>query len=50
MKIAVIGTGTVGQTFASKLVSLGHKVMMGNKKCSTKIRRKREGYVWQSTF
>ena len=29
MKIGVLGTGTVGQTIASKLVHLGHEVMMG---------------------
>lgn len=37
MKIAVIGTGTVGQTFASRLVSLGHKVMMGTRNVSDKL-------------
>jgi len=37
MKIAVIGTGTVGQTFASKLVSLGHKVMMGTRNVAQKL-------------
>jgi 8-hydroxy-5-deazaflavin:NADPH oxidoreductase len=31
MKIAVLGTGTVGQVIASKLVSLGHEVMMGSR-------------------
>src|SRR5688500_8412613 len=29
MKIAVLGTGTVGNTIASKLVSIGHDVTMG---------------------
>ncbi len=29
MKIGVLGTGTVGQTIGSKLVHLGHEVMMG---------------------
>jgi predicted dinucleotide-binding enzyme len=29
MKIAVLGTGTVGTTIASKLVSIGHDVAMG---------------------
>lgn len=29
MKIGVLGTGTVGQTIASKLVLLGYEVMMG---------------------
>jgi 8-hydroxy-5-deazaflavin:NADPH oxidoreductase len=31
MRIGVLGTGTVGQTLASKLVSLGHEVMMGSR-------------------
>ena len=29
MKIAVLGTGMVGQTLAAKLVALRHEVMMG---------------------
>jgi predicted dinucleotide-binding enzyme len=29
MKIAVLGTGMVGKTIASKLVAIGHEVMMG---------------------
>lgn len=31
MKIGVLGTGMVGNTIASKLVSLGHEVMMGSR-------------------
>lgn len=31
MKIAVFGTGTVGTTIGSKLVSLGHDVMLGSR-------------------
>jgi len=31
MKIAVLGTGAVGNTIASKLVELGHQVMMGSR-------------------
>jgi 8-hydroxy-5-deazaflavin:NADPH oxidoreductase len=31
MKIAVLGTGMVGETIGSKLVSLGHQVMMGSR-------------------
>jgi predicted dinucleotide-binding enzyme len=31
MKIAVLGTGTVGETIASKLVALGHEVKMGSR-------------------
>ena len=31
MKIGVLGTGVTGQTLASKLVELGHDVMMGSR-------------------
>ncbi|RDC65179.1 NADPH-dependent F420 reductase [Adhaeribacter pallidiroseus] len=31
MKIAVLGTGVVGQTIADKLISLGHQVKMGSR-------------------
>jgi predicted dinucleotide-binding enzyme len=31
MKIAVLGTGMVGETIGSKLVSLGHEVKMGSR-------------------
>lgn len=31
MKIAVLGTGTVGQVIASKLIEVGHDVMMGSR-------------------
>ena len=32
MRIGVLGTGVVGRTLASKLVSLGHEVMMGSRR------------------
>ena len=31
MKIAVLGTGTVGNTIGSRLIELGHTVMMGSR-------------------
>lgn len=31
MKIAVLGTGTVGNTIGSRLLELGHEVMMGSR-------------------
>lgn len=34
MKIGVLGTGTVGATIATKLVSLGHEVRMGARRAS----------------
>jgi predicted dinucleotide-binding enzyme len=36
-KIAIIGTGTVGQTIASKLITLGHDVMMGTRNVPEKL-------------
>lgn len=37
MKIAIIGTGSVGQTFASKLIISGHDVIMGTRNISEKL-------------
>jgi hypothetical protein len=37
MKIAVIGTGAVGQTIASRLTGLGHEVMIGTRNVSEKL-------------
>src|SRR5687768_10520202 len=34
MKIAVLGTGGVGQTIGTKLVGLGHEVKMGSRDAS----------------
>jgi len=34
MKFGVLGTGVVGQTIGSKLVYLGHDVMMGSRDAS----------------
>jgi len=34
MKIGVLGTGAVGQTIATKLVELGHDVMLGSRTAS----------------
>jgi predicted dinucleotide-binding enzyme len=37
MKISIIGTGSVGQTIASKLAELGYEVMMGTRNVSEKL-------------
>ena len=37
MKISVIGTGTVGQAIASKLLEVGHDVMVGTRNVSEKM-------------
>ena len=36
MKIAILGTGGVGQAFATKLIELGHTVVMGTRDVDTK--------------
>jgi 8-hydroxy-5-deazaflavin:NADPH oxidoreductase len=40
MKIAILGTGNVGQTFASKLVELGHEIMLGTRNVEATLARK----------
>jgi predicted dinucleotide-binding enzyme len=37
MKIAIIGTGTVGRTIAAKLLELDHDVMIGTRNVSEKL-------------
>jgi predicted dinucleotide-binding enzyme len=37
MKISIIGTGTVGQVLATKLVELGHDVSMGTRNVTEKL-------------
>jgi len=57
MKISIIGTGTVGQTIAAKLNSLGHKVEIGTRDVLAKLTSKaKDGYGnasfadWQKAF
>lgn len=40
MKVAILGTGNVGQTFAEKLVSLGHEIVMGTRNVDSTLKRK----------
>jgi predicted dinucleotide-binding enzyme len=44
MKIAVLGTGTVGQVLASKLVALGHSVTLGSRTADND-----EGLAWAAS-
>lgn len=45
MKIAVFGTGSVGQTIASKLAELGHDVMIGTRNVKAKLAiTEKDGY------
>ena len=39
MKIAILGTGNVGQTFAEKFISLGHSVVMGTRDVTNTLAR-----------
>jgi len=40
MKIAILGTGMVGNTIATKLVQLGHQIMMGSRTASSEAGQK----------
>jgi 8-hydroxy-5-deazaflavin:NADPH oxidoreductase len=40
MKVSILGTGNVGQTFAEKFISLGHQVMMGTRNVNDTMERK----------
>jgi predicted dinucleotide-binding enzyme len=42
MKIAVLGTGMVGNTIGTKLVQLGHQVMMGSRTANSDA-----GQIWR---
>lgn len=45
MKLAILGTGTVGLTFASRLVGLGHDVMLGTRNAAeTSVRNTKDNY------
>ena len=45
MKISILGTGTVGQTFASRLAGLGHQVTIGTRIVEEKLASKsKDGY------
>ncbi len=39
MNISVLGTGSVGQALASKLVSLGHNIFMGTRNVENSLKR-----------
>ncbi len=54
MKIAILGTGMVGQTLGSKLIQLGHEVKMGsrteNNENATQWAKQNGGRASQGTF
>ncbi|MBN1790996.1 MAG: NAD(P)-binding domain-containing protein [Bacteroidales bacterium] len=45
MKLAILGTGSVGLTLASRLVGLGHDVMLGTRNAAeTSVRNTKDNY------
>ncbi len=48
MKIAILGTGNVGQTYASKFIELGHEVMMGTRNPDDTL-KKEKFLEWHTT-
>lgn len=50
MKIAVLGTGVVGQTLAAKLAQLGHDVMVGTRDAAETRARSEPGPYGQPSF
>ncbi len=50
MKVAVVGTGSVGQTIASSLFSLGHQVMIGTRNVAKKLASKEKDHYGNPSF
>lgn len=50
MKIGIIGTGSVGQTLASKLASLGHQVMVGTRNVAGTLENQSRDHFGNAPF
>jgi len=50
MKIAIIGTGSVGQAIASRLVELGHEVVIGTRNVAEKLANKEKDFYGNPPF
>ena len=50
MKIAVLGTGMVGQTLAEKLAALGHDVIIGTRDVKKALATKEAGRYDRPAF
>jgi predicted dinucleotide-binding enzyme len=46
MKIAILGTGSVGRAFATKLISLGHSVIMGTRNVQSSLEKKEKSSLY----
>jgi len=49
-KIAILGTGIVGKTYASKFITLGYDVMVGTRNVSEKLAGTAKNGFGNSTF
>jgi 8-hydroxy-5-deazaflavin:NADPH oxidoreductase len=50
VKIAVLGSGVVGQTLAAKLAALGHDTMLGTRDATALLARTDPGPMRQEPF
>ncbi|MEK6954331.1 MAG: NAD(P)-binding domain-containing protein [Candidatus Micrarchaeota archaeon] len=50
MKIGILGTGTVGQAHAAKLLSMGHDVMIGTRNTHKTIANKEKDAMGRDSF
>lgn len=50
MKIAVLGTGTVGRAFAEKFIALSHEVMIGTRNVSEKLDSNEKDFYGSEPF
>lgn len=50
MKIGILGTGSVGQTLASKLFTLGHEIMIGTRDVKEKLQNETRDHFGNAPF
>lgn len=50
MKIGILGTGSVGQTLASKFISLGHEAMIGTRNVAEKLENQTRDHYGNAPF
>lgn len=50
MKIGILGTGSVGQTLASKLFTLGHELMIGTRDVKEKLQNETRDHYGNASF
>lgn len=50
MKIGILGTGSVGQTLASKFITLGHEIMIGTRDVAEKLENQTRDHYGNAPF